>query len=302
MQELSETQMVEMYYIIDEFCAQFNQTMRQASLEDGRKHRNKPSRLTDAEVILILILFHIGGYRCLKHYYINHICKHCNHLFPKHISYNRFVERQQSVLLQLGYFVKTVLMAECTGISFIDSTPLRVCKNQRIHIHKVFKGIAQRGKCSMGWFFGFKLHLIINEKGEILNFMVTPGNVDDRTPLSNERFIKDLYGKLVADRGYISKSLFQNLFINDIQLITKFKDNMKNALMSCADRILLRKRNVIESVNDELKNMATIEHSRHRSVVNFLTNTLAAVAAYQYFPKKPSLNLVPEHTNQLALF
>ena len=132
--------------------------------------------------------------------------------------------------------------------------------------------------------------------------MITPGNVDDRAPLANERFIKDLYGKLVGDRGYISQSLFQNLFINDIQLITKFKNNMKNALMTCADKILLRKRNVIESVNDELKNIATIEHSRHRSVTNFLTNTLAAVAACQYFPKKTSLDLVPEHTNQFLLF
>lgn len=154
----------------------------------------------------------------------------------------------------------------------------------------------------MGWFFGFKLHLVINEKGEILNFMITPGNVDDRAPLTCEHFVKDLYGKLVGDRGYISQSLFQNLFINDLQLITRYKSNMKNALMSCADRILLRKRNVIESVNDELKNIATIEHSRHRSVCNFIVNALAAVAAYQYFPKKPSLNLIPEQTKQLVLF
>ena len=153
MQKFSENKMVEMYYIIDEFCTQFNRTMQQSCLEDGRRHRNKPSRLTDAEVILILILFHMGGYKCLKHYYVNYICKHCNHMFTRHISYNRFVERQQSVLLQLGYFVKTILMAECTGISFIDSTPLRVCKNQRIHIHKVFKGVAERGKCSMGVVF-----------------------------------------------------------------------------------------------------------------------------------------------------
>ena len=101
-----------------------------------------------------------------------------NHLFPKVVSYNRFVELQKTVAIPLAIFIKKVLLGKCTGISFVDSTPLRVCRNQRILIHKTFKGIAQRGKCSMGWFFGFKLHLICNEKGELLNFMITPGGID----------------------------------------------------------------------------------------------------------------------------
>lgn len=127
-----------------------------------------------------MILFHDSGYRCLKHFYVEKVCKHLRHLFPKVVSYNRFVELEKQVAVPLALFIKKVLLGKCTGISFVDSTPLRVCRNQRIHIHKVFKGIAQRGKCSMGWFFGFKLHLICNEKGEILNFMITPGDVDDR--------------------------------------------------------------------------------------------------------------------------
>ena len=93
---------------------------------------------------------------------------------------------------------------------------MSVCKNQRIHIHKVFKGIAQRGKCSMGWFFGFKLHPICNEKGELLNFMITPGDVDDRKPLEYKAFVEFIYGKLVADKGYVSKNLFQRLFVDGI--------------------------------------------------------------------------------------
>ena len=191
---------------------------------------------------------------------------------------------------------------KCTGISFVDSTPLRVCKNQRIHIHKTFKGFAARGKCSMGWFFGFKLHLICNERGELLNFMVTPGDVDDRKPLENKRFIEMIFDKLVADKGYISKNLFQKLFVDGIQLITKLKSNMKGALMTVSDRVLLRKRAIIESVNDELKNIAQIEHSRHRSVCNFAANLLGAVAAYCYFPKKPSIQVVRVFENQLTLF
>ena len=131
--------------------------------------------MSDSEIMVILILFHSGGFRCFKHYYPEYVCKHLSHLFPVRVSYNRFVELEKEILLPLAIFIKQVLLGQCTGISFADSTPLRVCRNQRIHIHKTFEGLATRGKCSMGWFFGFKLHLIINDKGEILNFMFTPG-------------------------------------------------------------------------------------------------------------------------------
>lgn len=160
------------------------------------------------------------------------------------------------------------------GVNFIDSTPLRMCRNQRILCHKVFKGIAMRGHCSMGWSFWFKLHLIINEKGKILNFKFMPGNVDDMVPLKYENFIRVFYGKLVADKGYISQELFNKLFINGIQLVAKIKNNIKNSLMSMADKILLWKWVLIESINNELKNIAQIEHSRHCSFSNFIVNTI----------------------------
>ena len=280
----------------------FSSELKKHQLSDGKKHRNKPGRLSDAEVITILILFHSKGFRCLKHFYTQCVCKHLLHLFPKTVSYNRFVELQKSVLLSLTVFIKEVLLGACTGIAYVDSTPLRVCKHQRILIHKTFKGIAQRGKCSMGWFFGFKLHLIINDKGEILNFMFTPGNVDDREPLYSESFIENVKGKLCGDKGYIGKQLFEFLFMNGIQLVTKVKNNMKNSLMSVADKIMLRKRALVESVNDELKNIAQIEHSRHRPFVNFITNALSAIDAYCFFPKKPSISLAFVADNQLTLF
>ena len=112
--------------------------------------------------------------------------------------------------IPLVLFIKKVLWGKCTGISFVDSTPLRVCKNQRIHIHKTFKEIAQGGICSMGWFFGFKLHLICNECGELLNFMITPGDVGDRKPLKYKAFVKFIYGKFVGDKGYIEKNCFRD--------------------------------------------------------------------------------------------
>jgi len=171
------------------------------------------------------------------------------------------VELEKEVLLPMTIFIKKVLLRTCTGISFVDSTPLRVCRNQRILIHKTFEGLAERGKYSMGWSFGFKLHLIINDKGEILNFMFTPGNVDDREPLKQGKFLENIKGKLCADKGYIGQALFENLFLNGIQLVTKVKNNMKNSLMSIADKILLRKRALIETVNDELKNIEQREKS-----------------------------------------
>ena len=163
--------------------------------------------------MLILILFHTSGYRYLKHHYLDYACVHLRHLFPQVVSYNRFVELEKDVAFPLPIFIKKVLLGKCTSISFGDSTTLRVCRNQRIQLHKVFKGIVARGKSSMGWFFGFKLHLICNEKGELLNSMFTPGDVDDRVPLYDKNFIDQIIRKLLGDKGYISKKLFEKLFV-----------------------------------------------------------------------------------------
>ena len=168
---------------------------------------------------------------------------------------------------------------------------LKVCHNLRIGSNKVFKDIAKRGKSSVGWFYGFKLHLIINDKGEILSFALTKGNVDDRNEKIIEHLTQKLHGKLFGDRGYISAKLFKLLYEKEIQLITRTKNKMKNQFMPLFDKILLRKRAIIETVNDELKNICQIEHSRHRSFSNFLVNLVSGLIAYMYKPKKPSLNI-----------
>lgn len=300
---LTEDKVTEIFCIADDFCKFFDTTIEKYSIKaTHRRKYHRASTMSKAEVMMILILFHSSGYRCLKHYYLECVCKQLTHLFPKVVSYNRFVELQKEVAIPLAIFIKKVLLGKCTGINFVDSTPLRVCRNQRIHMHKVFKGIAQRGKCSMGWFFGFKLHLICNEKGELLNFMITPGDVDDRKPLEYKSFIDFIYGKLVADKGYVGKELFKRLFVDGIQLITKLKSNMKGALMTIADKVLLRKRAIIETINDELKNIAQVEHSRHRSFDNFIVNILGAIAAYCLFPKKPCIRVKREYDKQLTLF
>ena len=300
---IPENKVTEIFVRADDFCKFFEKKKKKYSIPDKNKRKyHRDGTMSKAEIMVILILFHSSGYRCLKHFYLNHVCVHLRHLFPEVVSCNRFVELEKSVALPLAIFIKKVLLGKCTGISFVDSTPLRVCRNQRIHVHQVFKGIAERGKCSMGWFFGFKLHLICNEKGELLNFMITPGDVDDRKPLELKSFIEFIYGKLVGDKGYISKNLFQRLFVDGIQQITKLKSNMKGALMSVSDRLLLRKRAIIETVNDELKNIAQVEHSRHRSFDNFIVNLLGAISTYCFFPKKPCICVERTVDNQLTLF
>lgn len=289
----------EIFCLVDEFCQQFFPFLEKNSI--GNKSK-RPPMMSPSEIISIMILFHLSGFRCFKHFYIFYIQKHMQAEFPKTVSYNRFTELMQSNILPLTMFLKTCCMGNCTGISFVDSTPVRVCKNKRIKNNKVFKDIATVGKSTMGWFYGFKLHLIINEKGEILSFTITQANVDDREPLKNEGFLKGIFGKLFADKGYISKKIADILFVDGVHLITQLKNNMKNCLMTLSDKILLRKRSVIETVNDELKNMCQIEHSRHRSIGNFFTNLISGLIAYSFFPKKPSIQYNQLKTNQLAIF
>ena len=303
---LTEDKVTEIFVMADEFCKVFNQMLKRRKLQAPKtikkRDYHRDGKMSDAEIITILIMFHMSGYRYFKHFYIHEIHQSKRLLFPDAVSYNRFTELEKTVVVQFVIFVKKCLLGKCTGISFVDSTLLRVCRNQRIHMHKVFKDIAQRGKCSLGWFYGFKLHLICNECGEILNFMITPGDIDDRDPLKIKSFVEFIYGKVVGDKGYISKDLFSKLFVDGIQLITKLKSNMRGAVCSGYDRILLRKRAIIETINDELKNIAQIEHSRHRSVTNFIANLLGGIAAYCFFPKKPMINLERIHDNKLTLF
>ena len=181
-------------------------------------------------------------------------------------------------------------LGACSGISFVDSTRLRVCDNKRISSHRVFAEHAGRSKTSMGWFYGFKLHLLINEKGDLLGFEVTPGNTDDRHPLlelSGDR----LFGTLYGDKGYISKDLREMLKVRGINLCHKVRKNMKPLDLSVSDEVLLKKRVIIESVIKELKTQTVLEHSRHRSFVNFRVNIVSALIAYQLLETKPSVNL-----------
>jgi hypothetical protein len=296
---ICKDKITEIFYLTDEFCKDFEKTISKHTL--GNEPRRKP-KMSQSEVVTIMILFHFGSFKNMKHFYEYFVKQHLKSEFPQTVSYNRFVELMQSVILPMTIFLKTCCLGNCTGISFIDSTSVSVCKNKRIPRHKVFDGIAQRGKTTMGYFYGFKLHFIINDKGEILSFVITPGNVDDREPLKDKKFIEKIKGKLYADKGYISQKITEVLFVDGLHLITHIRNNMKNVLMEMKDKILLRKRSVIETINDELKNICSIEHSRHRSFENFITNLVSGLIAYSFFSKKPAIKYETIKTDQLMLF
>ncbi len=296
-----EDKIIEIFCKADDFCIELQEEIKKHSIDDGnQKRRNRAFSMSDSEVITIVVFFHLKGYRNFKHYYTQHVCLHMNKEFKTLVSYNRFVELMTKALLPMIMFLEIRCLGNCTGFSIIDSTPLKACHIKREHSHKTFKGIAQKGQCSIGWFYGFKLHLIINDKGEILDFVITPGNIDDRQPLKEKNILRNIYGKLFGDKGYISQSLFEQLFIDGIHLITKLRKNMKNSLMDTKDKIMLRKRALVETVNDELKNICQIEHTRHRSFNNFLVNLISGLIAYQFLPKKPSIQCDVIDRNKLV--
>ena len=284
---------ISVFYDIDNFCKELKNYFEHSFIPcDRKKAFFEPSfSLSLSEIMTICVCFHLSGYRTFKWYYTKLIQKEYHKFFPGLVSYHRFVELMSYAALPLSLFVQWIgFKTSCTGISFVDSTTLNVCDSHRIPQHKVFEGIAKRGKSSTGWFYGFKLHLVINDRGEILSFCLTPGNVDDRNRKVMSHLTKDLFGKLFADKGYVSKKLFEDLLEQGVEFITKQKKNAKNPGMLCFfDRLLLRKRAVIESVNDFLKNICQIEHSRHRSCCNFVVNLVSGLVAYSFLPKKPSI-------------
>jgi len=286
------TKLIEIYCKVDNYCKEYTNILSSKNNQiSNKKKRNREGNLTIREIITILIFYQLYGAEDFKHFYINTLIGHYKKDFPDLVTYSRFVSLIPRALYPMMMFLTNTRMGECNGISFIDSTFLKVCHNKRIQNHKVFKGIAQRGKSTMGWFFGFKLHLIINDKGELLSFQLTGGNVSDKNQNLVHKLAKGLVGKLFGDKGYICQQLLESLMQKSIHLVTGIKKNMKNKLMPFMDKIYLRKRSVIECVNDELKNNCQIEHTRHRSIVNFLVHLFASLTAYTFLPKKPALKL-----------
>jgi transposase len=287
--------LTETFCLVDDFCRQFEPAWHKRMLQAGSKKRRRKSELGLSELMALTILFHQLRFRQFKSFYLNHACRYLRAEFPRLPSYQRVVELMPRCAVPLAALFEC-LKGACDGVSIADATPLAVCDNKRIPRHKVFKGKAERGKTSMGWFFGFKLHAIINSKGELVRIKLTPGNTDDRKPVPE--MCLGLFGLLFADKGYISKALAETLQEMGVKLVTTPRKNMKPVALTAFEKALLKRRSLIETVFDELKNLCQIEHTRHRSVNNFIVNLMSGIVAYCLSGDKPTLSLI--RVNALA--
>ena len=289
--------LVEIFCDVDDFCKVFIPQWELQLLADGTRKRQRKGRMTPSEIMSIIILFHMSHHRDFKNYYIGYISNFYKNDYPNLLSYTRFLEVMPSVLIPLcSYFI--TLKGKPTGVEFVDSTCIKVCHNLRIPRHKTFQGIAQRGKGTIGWFYGFKLHLIVSYRGEIVAAKLTTGNVHDTKPVSE--LADGLTDKLYGDKGYISKALESDLFDKGVTLITTVRKNMKAKAISLWDRAMLSKRFIIETINDQLKNISQIEHSRHRSMHGFMLNLMGGLVAYCLKSSKPSLNISDVELNGMV--
>ncbi|WP_265021524.1 IS982 family transposase [Wolbachia endosymbiont (group A) of Icerya purchasi] len=277
-----------LFCLVDDFCRDIEKNFAGKLLPNGKK----PTRTTEiehSEIMTIILLYQQSPCKNFKTFYLHYLTLLYKSEFPKLPSYSRFVALKPRVLWHLAMLLHWLCgQSENTGISYIDTTPIAVCHAKRISKNKVFAGIAKLSKSTYGWFFGFKLHMVINENGEIHALTLTKGNVDDRIPVPN--LTEKLTGLLFGDKGYIAKELFQKLFDRGLKLVTKVKKGMKNTLISLNEKILLRKRSIIETVFGYLKNRLEIEHTRHRSPVDFLVHIFSTLISYSIKSKKPSIS------------
>lgn len=282
--------LIEIFIVCDDFCkALTDWQTRQGCLPTTRQ-----GQMSDSEMLTLVIFYHFSGYKCFdgaarRYYYRNCVQMHLTSYFPILLTYERFVARMPRLLPGLFVLLKWLCgQSERTGFYIADSKPLAVCDNHRIRSNKVFDGVAARGKSSMGWFYGLKAHLVINQYGQLVNFAITPGNVSDNNGGLLTELLDGLIGQCFGDRGYLTK-LFAEFYQRGLHIVTKVRRRMKNALMPLADKLNLRKRGLIESVNDLLTSVFDVEHTRHRSPLNAQVNILSGLVAYCFYDHKPSI-------------
>lgn len=271
---------------VDDFYISINKEKRKIQNKNNSRKPTRITSLTDSEIVTIILMFQQSPCKNFKYFYNSYLQLYKPE-FPKMPTYERFVALMPRVLYLLVILLCCILRRD-SKVAYVDSTSLNVCHPKRITRNKVFKGLATIGKTTKGWFFGFKLHIIIDDKGNLMSAKLTKGNVDDRSVVP--QMTADMLGFLFADKGYISRELFLRLLARGLKLITGIKHNMQNILMTFEEKVLLRKRSLVETVFDYLKNKLMLEHSRHRSFVNMLVHIVSTLIVYQIKPTKPSLS------------
>lgn len=287
----------EIFCDIDDFCKTWFTAHSQRVLPNPKRIRHKECRMAASELITIVVLFHLSHYRTFKDFYVQCVQENMKAYFPKLVSYNRFVEIISTCFVPLTAYLMARL-GKPTGLYYIDSSALKVCHNRRIKRHRVFDGVATRGKTSVDWFFGFKLHIVVNHLGELVNFCVTRGHVADSQPL--EQLCQGLQGLAAGDKGYISTEKADRLEKKGLRLLTRVRRNMKEKVMTGFEKFFLSQRAIIETIIDQLKALCQIEHSRHRKPDNFLVNLVSGLIAYMLRPRKPAIQM-PRKLENMAL-
>jgi hypothetical protein len=277
-----------LFCFVDDFCKISEQWINKSFLPVTNKNPTRKPEISYSELLTIVLLYHQSPCKNFKYFYMSYLQLYKSE-FVTLPSYTRFIALKPRILTYLVLLLEWYTQeAQSTGISYIDATSLAVCHPKRISRNKVFAGIAALGKTTKGWFFGLKLHLLINEKGEIQGLKLTPGNVDDRVPVPT--ITKHITGLLFGDKGYIKQELFDDLYSKGIKLVTGIKKKMKNKLMPLFEKMLLRKRSIIETVFSVLKGSFELEHTRHRSIWNAFVHILSALIAYCMKPTKPTIS------------
>lgn len=285
--------LVKIFCEVDDFCKDFFKQFQSNLLTNGHNIRKRAFKMRSSEIMTIVLWYPYSGYKTFKDYYEKHVLIYMQKDFHNLVSYNRFLELRNNLATVLLIFAQLrAKSALCTGVSYIDSYPLKVSHVRRQSSHKTFKGLAAKGKTSVGWFYGFKLHVVINQHGQILSFCITPGNKSDNNSNVLQKLTKRIYGKMYGDKGYILSPLkFKNLYDKGVHMITKIRKNMKNKLISLVDKYYLKKRGLVESVGAVLKEDLSLEHSRHRSLLGFLSHIASVIAAYDFRIKKPGISV-----------
>ena len=288
---IDTAKVVEVFCFIDDFCKEVAADFTSHPLPKGLSLRScagrKPS-LSESEVLTILVLYHLSGFKCFEYFYRRLILGELHSYFPKAVSYTQFL----SLTSQACFHTFLLAQYRCslsarTGHYYIDSKKLPVCDNRRIHQHRVFDGIAQRGKSSTGWFFGFKLHLVTNEHKQLVCFLITPANVADNNKQVLSYMLSGLKGKCYGDKGYLT-AMLEELLEKGLHLVSKIRKNMKNMLLLLSDKLKLMKRGSIEAVNDILMSVCDIDHTRHRNPINALVHILSGLTAYTFLDRNNS--------------
>jgi hypothetical protein len=276
-----------LYCFVDDFIKVADQWISRAFLPTTNKNLTRSPEISHSEMLTIVLLYHQSPCKNFKYFYMSYLQLYKLE-FPNLPSYTRFIALKPRVLTYLVLLLEWYIrQARSTGISYIDATSIAVCHPKRISRNKVFAGIAALGKTTKGWFFGLKLHLLINENGEIQGLKLTTGNTDDRRPVAE--MTKSITGLLFGDKGYIKQELFDELHDRGLKLVTGIKKKMNNKLMPLMEKILLRKRSIIETVFSILKGSFELEHTRHRSIWNAFVHILSALVAYCMKPTKPAI-------------